>query len=143
MTNVSWGRLVLAGLIASVIVFMTDGFLHDKLLEQEWQAVYAGLGATEPGDHGLSMLYFAVFELGRGLMTLFLYAMMRARFGPGPKTALFAGVAAWFAFSLTGPAQFIPLGFFSNALWMMAAVYQLVTSVLAAVAGAAAYKETV
>ena len=66
---------------------------------------------------------------------------MRPFFSPGPKTAALAGVVAWFAFSLTGPAQFIPLGFYSQALWAKVAAFQLVTSIVAAIAGAAIYKE--
>jgi len=50
-------------------------------------------------------------------------------------------VVAWLAFSLTGPAQFIPLGFFSNALWIKVGVFQLVTSIIAAIVGASIYKE--
>ena len=68
---------------------------------------------------------------------------MRPHFGPGPKTAALAGVVAWIAFSITGPAQFIPLGFFSNALWAKVVAFQLVTSILAAIAGAALYKDAV
>jgi len=70
-----------------------------------------------------------------------LYVFMRAHCRPGPKTAACAGVLAWIAFSVTGPAQFIPLGFFSNTLWIKVAAFQLVTSILAAIAGAAVYKE--
>ena len=84
---------------------------------------------------------FAVFELGRAFVAMFLYVMMRAHFKPGPRTAALAGVVAWIAFSVTGPAQFIPLGFYSNALWVKVAAFQLVTSILAALAGAAFYQD--
>jgi hypothetical protein len=50
-------------------------------------------------------------------------------------------VAAWLAFSVTGPAQFIPLGFYSMALWVKVAAFQLVTSIVAAIAGAFPYRE--
>ena len=108
-----------------------------------WKAVYDNLGAAPPEPHGMSLAYFAVFELGRGLLSMFLYAMMRPYCKPGPKTAAYAGVVAWLAFSITGPAQFIPLGFFSNALWVKAGAYQLMTSIVAAIAGAALYKDPV
>jgi hypothetical protein len=52
-----------------------------------------------------------------------------------------AGAVAWAAFSIAGPAQFVPLGFFSHALWVKAGAFQLATSVLAVVAGAALYKD--
>ncbi len=143
MPRINWGRVLAGGLLAAIIAFLSDGFLHEKLLAADWKAVYAGLGISEPGQgsHGLALAYFAVFELGRGLVSLFLYAAMRSGFGPGPKTAALAGVVAWIAFSVTGPAQFIPLGFFSHALWVKAGAFQLVTSVVAAIAGAALYRE--
>lgn len=74
-------------------------------------------------------------------MAAFLYAAIRPRFGPGPGTAACAGTIAWLAISLTTPAQFIPLGFLSTGLWLKAAAFQLVTQIVATIAGAALYRE--
>lgn len=141
MARINCSRLVLGGLIAAIIMFFTDGFIHERLVSADWRAVYAGLRAAEPEPHGSSMVYFALFELGRGLISMLLYATMRAYFGAGPKTAVLAGIASWIAFSLTGPAQFIPLGFFSTALWLKVGALHFVTSILATIAGAAMYKD--
>lgn len=141
MAKINWTRLIAGGLIAAIIMFFTDGFFHERLLKADWHAIYAGLGANEPQPHGASLVYFAIYELGRGLISMLLYATMRTHFGPGPKTAVLAGIAGWIAFSLTGPAQFIPLGFFSNALWFKVAGLHLVTTILATIAGAAMYKD--
>ena len=111
------------------------------MVGDDWNAVYAALGAREPTESAGSMLYFAIFELGRGFIAIFIYALMRGPFSPGPKTAALAGVVAWFAFSLTGPAQFIPLGFYSHALWGKVGAFQLITSIVATIAGAAIYKD--
>lgn len=140
MSGINWGRVCVGGLVAALVAFVTDGFLHEKLLAADWKAVYDALGASPPQHGSGGLAYFAVFELGRGLVTMLLYALLRTPFGPGPRTAALAGAAAWVAFSLTGPAQFIPLGFFSHALWWKAGAFQLLTSVLAALAGAALYK---
>ena len=75
------------------------------------------------------------------MISIYLYALMRSCCGPGPKTAALAGVVAWIAFTVTGPAQFIPLGFYSNALWVKVGAFQLVTSIVAVVAGAALYRD--
>jgi hypothetical protein len=139
--TINWGRFIIGGIIASVICFLTDGLLHEMIVGADWKAVYAGLGAAEPTEHGSSMVYFAVFELGRGFIAMLLYVLMRPTCNPGPKTAAWAGLIVWIAFSLTGPAQFIPLGFYSNALWMKVGAFQLVTSIVAAIAAAALYKE--
>ena len=142
MNKINWPRLIVGGLLASVILFVTDGFFHEKIAMADWKAVFAGLGATkEPQENMGSLVYFAIFELGRGFISLYLYALMRSCCGPGPKTAALAGLVAWIAFSLTGPAQFIPLGFYSHALWIKVGAFQLITSIVAAIAGAFLYRD--
>lgn len=141
MPSINWTRLIVGGLVAAIIMFVTDGFFHEKVVHADWQAVYAGLKAATPEPHGTGLAYFAIFELGRGMISLLLYATMRAYFGAGPKTAVLAGIAGWIAFSLTGPVQFIPLGFFSTTLWLKVGAFHLLTSIIATLAGAAIYKD--
>jgi hypothetical protein len=141
MPTINWTRFLIGGLIAAVICFLADGFLHERILAADWKAIYDGLRTTQPEHAATGLIYFAIFELGRGLVALFLYAMMRTHFGAGPKTAVLAGVVSWLAFSVTGPAQFIPLGLYSHALWLKVGIFQLVTSIVATIAGAALYKD--
>ena len=141
MAKINWGRLIVGSLIAAIIMFVTDGFIHETIAKADWHAVYEGLRATEPQPHGLSMIYFALFELGRGFTAIMFYVTMRSFFGAGPKTAVLAGIVGWIAFSLTGPVQFIPLGFFSNALWLKVGAIHLITSIVATISGAALYKD--
>jgi hypothetical protein len=88
------------------------------------------------------MVYFAIFEIGRAFVAMFLYVAMRSLCGAGPMTAVGAGIVGWIGSSLTGPVQFLPLGFFSNALWLKVSAFHLVVSIIATVAGAALYKGT-
>src|SRR6185369_16731056 len=99
MARIGWGRLVIGGLIATVILFLTDGILHEHLVHQYWEYIYNGLGAHEPQQtsHGMTIAYFLVFEIGRGFTAILFYVLMRPFSGPGPKTAVIAAVAAWFA----------------------------------------------
>lgn len=143
MAKINWARLVVGSLVAAVIMFLTDGFIHEQIVGADWRAVYESLRAAEPERHGIYMVYFALFELGRGFIAMLFYAMMRTYFGAGPKTAVLAGIASWIAFSLAGPAQFIPLGFFSTALWVKVGALHRITSILATIAGAALYKDPV
>ncbi len=141
MAHINWGRLFISSLVAAIIMFATDGFIHGTIAQADWLALYDGLRATRPEEHGANMAYFAIFELGRGFTAMMFYVLMRAFFGAGPKTAVLAGIVGWIAFSLTGPVQFIPLGFFSNALWLKVGAIHLVTSIVATIAGAALYKD--
>lgn len=141
MGSINWARLALGALIAAAIYFISDGFLHQRVIDGQWQALAANLGITIREHGGAMILFFILFELGRGFLTLFLYALMRPRLGPGVTTAAWAGFVAWLAYSFTGPVQFIPLGFFSAELWVSAGIYQLVASIIAGIAGASVYRE--
>ena len=141
MNKINWGRLLVGGLVAAIILFMTDGIFHERVVGADWKLVFDNLGRPAPQHNAVNLVYFAVFEFGRGLISIYLYALMRQYSGPRPKTAVLAAVVAWIAFSVTGPAQFIPLGFYSNALWIKVGAFQLVTSIVAAIAGAALYRD--
>jgi len=141
MAKINWGRLIAGSLIAAIIMFATDGFIHETLAKADWRALYEALGAREPEPHSANMAYFAIFELGRGFTAILFYVLMRPFFGAGPRTAVIAGIAGWIAFSLTGPVQFIPLGFFSTALWLKVGAIHLIVSIIATIAGAALYKD--
>jgi hypothetical protein len=143
MGNVNWGKFVLGALIAAAICFVSDGFLHQRVVHEQWQAVYDALGATPPGHAGFMMMWFVVFEAGRGFLAMYTYVLLRPHLGPGVKTATWAGVVTWVAFTLAGPAQFIPLGFYSEALWINVGIYQLVFTIIAAIVGAAPYSARV
>jgi hypothetical protein len=146
MTRVNWTRLLAGGVVATLICFATDGMMHEGLLHAEWAHVYVALSAQPPqqaSGHAAALISFFDYELGRGLGAVFIYVMMRARYGAGPKTALWAGLVIWLVCSVSGPAQFIPLGFYSHALWWKVASVQLVTTLAASLAGAAIYREGV
>jgi hypothetical protein len=142
MQKINFGRLFIGGLIASLLLFVSDGFLHEQVFKNYWGYLYDGLGAKppEPG-HALAMVYFLIFELGRGFLAIFLYALMRPFHGAGPKTAVLSAIAAWLAFSVAGPAEFIPLGFYGRRLWVMVAGAQLVTSIVANLIAAWMYSD--
>ena len=46
MKNVNWGRFVLGALIVAAICFVSDGFLHQKVVSEQWEAVVAALGGS-------------------------------------------------------------------------------------------------
>src|SRR4029450_9940824 len=86
MPRINWTRLLIGGIVTTVIMFGSDGFLHENLLNTDWKAIYDNLKSAEPHHSATGVLYFVVFELGRGFISLFLYALMRSFFGAGPKT---------------------------------------------------------
>ena len=144
MTKINFARLFVGGLIASVLLFLSDGFLHEQVFKQYWEYLYQGLGARPPeASHSTALVYFFIFELGRGFLAIFIYVLMRPFHGVGPKTAVLSAIAAWLAFSVTAPAEFIPLGFYGRRLWVMVAAAQLVTSIVANLIAAWMYTDPV
>jgi hypothetical protein len=141
MPRTNWLRMIIGILIATIIMFFSDGFFHERIVVADWTAVYTALGIRPPVHSAANLLYFVIFELGRGILAMSLYVMLRVCWKPGPAAAALAGIVMWIAFSVTGPAQFIPLGFYSHELWVKVAAFQLVTSVIATIAGAAIYRE--
>ena len=137
MKDVNPWRFTAGVLVAAAILFVTDGILHQRVVTALWRDVYDALGATPPDHSGLGVIWFIVYEAGRALLAMFLYALLRPRLGSRARTAAWAGIVTWFAFSLAGPAQLIPIGFSSAALWLSIAAWQLVFTVVAAIAGAA------
>ncbi len=137
MNDVNGWRFTTGVVAAAAILLVSDGILHQRVVTALWHDVYDALGATPPDHSGVGIVWFILYEAGRGFLALLLYVLLRRRQGPGAKTAALAGVVTWFAFSLAGPAQLIPIGFSSAELWLAIAAWQFVFTVIAAIAGAA------
>jgi len=136
------GRLLLGGIVAGILMFLADGFIHQKLLHEHWLAAMRAAGrSVQAEEHGGDMAYFAVFELLRGLALAWVYAAIRVQFGAGPKTAIIAAVAVW---AIMFPLPFIsevPIGFYSATMLAMWSLYELITSVVAGLLAGALYKD--
>lgn len=142
MQRINYGRVLLGGLLAGVLLFMADGFIHSKLLHEHWMAAMKAAGrSVEAEDHGSDMLYFAAFELLRGVSIAWIYAVMRAQCGPGPKTAICATLAVWAMMFPIFFLQEVPLGFYSTTLLGLWALYEIVPSVVAGLVAGALYKD--
>jgi hypothetical protein len=76
-----------------------------------------------------------------GILTVWLYAAIRPRYGPGPKTAIYAGLTVWFLAYLRSRLGLVALGVFSTGLMAFAVLWAFVEMILASLAGAWLYKE--
>jgi hypothetical protein len=142
MMKINVGRMLLGGIVAGILLFMADGFIHEKLLHEHWLAAMKAAGrSVQAEEHGSDMAYFAVFELLRGLALAWVYAAIRAHFGAGPKTAVIAAVAVW---AMIFPLPFIsevPIGFYTTTMMALWSLYELITSVVAGLVAGALYKD--
>ena len=88
------------------------------------------------------IIEYQVLGLVCGIVLIWIYAAIRPRFGAGVKTAICAGVAVWFVGTLLPNLGFMWVtGLFSRQLTAYTTAGALVEIVVAAIAGAALYKE--
>ena len=112
------------------------------LLAPQWAAGMTALGKS--GGFSINQIMgFNILGLCYGIAVVWLYAAIRPRYGAGPKTAVTAGLALWVASVLLPNIGFMGVnGLFSNNLTVMTTIGGIVECVVAALAGAAVYKES-
>lgn len=142
MKRINYGRVLVGGILAGVLLFLADGFIHEMLLKDHWMAAMKAAGrSVETEQHGGDMIYFAVFELLRGLAMAWVYSVFRTHCGPGPSTAVCAALTVWAIMFPIFLIQEIPLGFYGTRLVALWSMYELVPSVAAGLLAGALYKE--
>lgn len=135
----NYGRIVLGGLLAGVVLNIGEFLLNGVVLAKQMQEFFAKCGLTPPAHSAFVILIAITFVLG--IVIVFIYAAIRPRCGPGPKTAVTAGIIAWFCVYLYNNVVGAALGFVPMNLLLIAIAWGLVEYVLAAIAGAWLYKE--
>lgn len=136
-------RVVVGGIAAGVVIFVLDFVTNALLLGDVWKremdALNPALSAN--AESPAAMASFVVIDLLFGVLLVWLYAAIRPRFGPGPRTAVLAGLVFW-VYSALLWTGFTTLGLFSWTMYAVGAVAGLVMFVAAALVGGAIYKET-
>lgn len=140
MGKINWKRVVLGGLVAGLIIDVVEGILEGVILGPEWRQAMQALGHPLR-ETGTNVARHVLLGLAYGLTAVWLYAAIRPRFGAGPKTALYAGIAVWVLSSLLPSVNWGPRGLLPGHLFTIAVVVGLVEIVAATEAGAWLYHE--
>ena len=138
MGKVNLSRVIMGGLLAGLIINVSEFLLNDKVMKTVWEAQLKTLGKTMPEDAG-AMTFWIVDGFVTGIVAVWLYAAIRPRYGPGPGTAARAGLVVWFFTCLLWALAMQNLGLFPVSV--LALVWVLVESIVATIAGAWLYKE--
>jgi len=139
MGKINFGRVLLGGLVAGFILNVGEFVLNTIVLQQQHQEFLKRCGFPEPGTKFLVIVVTITFVLG--IVIVLGYAAIRPRFGAGPKTAIIAGLFAWFGVVVFGNIIFAGLGMAPVNLVVMVIGWELVEYLLATLVGAALYKE--
>ena len=139
MGKINWARVILGGLVAGVVIFLFEA-LYSLLMAQEWKTAMQALGRSME-ETTTSMILAVVLTFGVGIAAVWLYAVARPRFGPGPKTAACTGVGYWFiGYAFPSIAWGMLVGF-PTRLLVITILWTLPEIVAATLAGAWLYRE--
>jgi hypothetical protein len=140
MARINWKRVILGGIVAASVWGLLYAPVH-PLVEAHDSFGRPVLPIT-PFRGATRFMRVLVVLTGfvQGIATVWLYAAIRPRFGPGPKTALIAGMGVWF---LTSWIHVLWAVFTSVRLTVVITpvAASLPIVMLAAMAGAWPYKE--
>ncbi len=140
----NWIRVLVGGVAAGFVMLVSQIVLHTVVLAEQGTALIEdwaarGLDASAALEPSIP-LTAGIFMLGG--VAVWLYAGLRSRFGPGPRTALCVGLVVWAA-SYLYTAVYIHAGVVirpPRMVWLPAA-WGFFEVPLATLAGAWLYRE--
>jgi len=139
MGKINVARVILGGLVAGLVMNVSEYVLNTYVAADAMSAIMERMALPPIGTHQIGIFVAMTFVLG--IITIFVYAAIRPRFGAGVKTAVITGVVFWLLTSVGGFADMV-LGIVPPNLFGLTAIWTLVEAVVATVVGASLYKES-
>ena len=139
MQSMNAQRLFLSGLVAGVVLNIQEYLVNGIVLKDEWDVAMTTAGLEAYSTSGIIMLVLMTLVLG--FISVWLYAAIRPRFGPGPRTAVYAALLVWLLVWVVPTVYNSLAPIFPTGLMMTATVFALFELPIATVAGAWLYRE--
>ena len=139
MGKINLGRVILGGIVAGLVINVSEFVLNDIVLGADMAASMKSHNLPDVGTSAIAV--FTVLAFLIGIATVWVYAAIRPRFGSGAGTAVCAGSVVWFLAYLYPGIGYGMLQLFSTKVIVVGLVWGLVELLIAAVAGAWLYKE--
>lgn len=140
MGQINWNRVLLGGIVAGLVIDVIQWVLHGLVLGPAWRQAMQDLGRPLEENAG-RMLFYVMLGLVYGILAVGAYAGIRPRFGPGPQTAVYAGLGVWLLGYFLPTLTWMPMGLFPARLVTISALVGLLEILLATLAGAWLYQE--
>ncbi|MEW9921019.1 hypothetical protein AB2B41_15510 [Marimonas sp. MJW-29] len=139
MTGINYSRVLLGGIVAGLLLAGGEAVLGSFVLSSDWEGTSIDPQAVTHGTwHSLGVISVVFLN---GFVLTWLYASMRPRFGPGPKTAILSGLTLWLiAWALMGISLTLS-GVVTSRIAIVSAIWGVFEVPLAALAGAWFYRE--
>jgi hypothetical protein len=129
---------VVAGLVMIAVDYGVDKFWLGARLAAEMNAYKPG--SADVMMAGNNAIIYPLLDIVLGLALVWTYAAIRPRFGPGPKTAIYAAIVFWIV-SCISYYGYLSSGTMSTGLWWDYAMVGFINLVIAGNVGAAIYSE--
>jgi hypothetical protein len=140
MNKINFGRVLLGGIVAGLLINIGEFVLNDLILGPHIEADMKRMGLTPPGT-GFALLAVGLTFIF-GIVAILVYAMMRARLGPGPKTALLTALILWFCvYAYSGTINMLLINVPPQLILMILA-WGIVEYSIGVLVGASIYKES-
>jgi hypothetical protein len=138
MGKINYTRVMAGGLLAGLVINLFEYVTKGVVLAPQWEEAMRALGHTMPNS---ATPIFILWAFLVGISAVWLYAAIRPRFAPGPKTAACAGAALWaFGYALPNliwaALRLVPMN-----LLIITSIVGLIEVLAASLVGAWAYKE--
>jgi len=139
MGRINIGRVLLGGLLAGVVLNVGEYLLNQPVLGDQWTIAMDALGLQAMS--GSAVIWMVIWNFVMGIGLVWVYAAVRPRFGPGPQTAVIAGLSVWFLVWLLGFGSTVIAGMLPGSLVLVTLIWGLFEVPIATVAGAWLYQE--
>ena len=136
----NWGRIIGGGLLAGLIINISEFLLNGLFLQSDWTAAMAALGKPAAMGTG-AIVAFNVWGFLTGIVALWLYAAIRPRYGAGPRTAITAALAVWFMNYVLGSVGPLATDVFPMKLILIGIAVGVIEVLVGTLAGARLYTE--
>jgi len=140
MGKINYGRAILGGLLAGLVINVGEFVLNEVLFKKQLEEMVRQHNLPIPGVAFIATAVLLTFVMG--VIIVITYAEIRTRLGPGPKTAICAGLTLWFAVYVYAGILNSTLFGVEPSLMAIGLVWGAAEYVIAAVAGAWLYKES-
>ncbi len=140
MSEINFAGVLKGGIPAGLIMTVSEFVLNEPVAGAQMTAELAARNLPPAGVAAIVAL--TVITLLMGIFTVWLYAAIRPRFGPGPKTALCAGLIVWGLAYLYSAVTFAVLGINSLGITVLVIAWSAVEMIVASAVGGYLYNES-
>jgi hypothetical protein len=138
---INTGKVIVGGIVGGIVANVIDFVSQTFILKGMATAAMTKLNPSLAHDpSGSQIAGFLILDFVWIIANVWIYAAIRPRFGPGPKTATYAGIVSWVIGS-TVAGFFCVLGLFGADIYMASGAVALVNSIISTIAGARFYTE--